>query len=98
MQSKTWIKDYIGKAKKKIEKSEELDKLTASIPENWKEACTQLNNIIGQITPLPNWNYDQQNWNYNQQTIKFDTIDFQITIPVSRFFTPSNNGVHFPCL
>ena len=68
MQSKTWIKNYIGKAKKKIEKPEELDTLTASTRA-----------VFNPITAE-------------------NTIDFKIKNPTTRFFAPSNNGVHFPCL
>lgn len=73
---------YIGKEKKKIEKPEELDNLTASIPENWKEAYAQLSssishigNTIGQMTGgVGAWHGVQPDWTYrpdpNKHTIQ----------------------------
>jgi len=111
MQNKTWVKDYIGKPKKKTKIQEEVDKLVASaeLPESWKEALQALasNSLTWQNKTIttgsntqavpavsPNWQYTDQaqpqsasypNWNYaNEQ-------------PITRLFTPSNNGVFFPC-
>ena len=113
MQNKTWIKDYIGKPEKKTKIQEEVDKLVASaeLSEIWKESLqtlasnsptwqnktiTTVGNTFSQYTAQPQlYQYTAQP--QLQPAIKYTPtplIEFGI---LTRLFTPSDNGVFFPC-